>query len=164
MAADGIGTQQWIRQRPANVVSGQETATHFDLILPVASLGLMPVVGSDGDEPSFPELLVTLSNGLDQVTGEFVNVTHSLPVLLRFRPKGVPGVVDPLEVDDGGVRAFVQQVPGGPRRHLFIGPIDALRQVGAKELVLAGALLVMIGLAVNVWGGWLFGRLRLVRV
>lgn len=31
-------------------------------------------------------------------------------------------------------------------------------------LQLAGALLVMIGLAVNVWGGWLFGRLRLVRV
>lgn len=31
-------------------------------------------------------------------------------------------------------------------------------------LQLAGALLVMIGLAVNVWGGWLFGRLRLARV
>ncbi len=31
------------------------------------------------------------------------------------------------------------------------------------SLQLAGALLVMIGLVVNVWGGWLFGRLRLAR-
>jgi O-acetylserine/cysteine efflux transporter len=30
-------------------------------------------------------------------------------------------------------------------------------------LQLGGALLVMIGLAVNVCGGWLFGRLRLAR-
>ena len=88
------------------------------------------------------ELLVTLCDGLDEVPGELIGVTHGLAILLGVRSVTVPSVVDPFEVDDGSVRALVQQVPGGPRRHLLVGPVNTLRQVGTEQLVLAGALLV----------------------
>ena len=142
VAANGIGTKQWIGQCPTDVVSCQEAATHLDLILAVASLGFVPVVGGDGDEPLLAKLLVTLCDGLDEVTGELIGVTHGLAILLGVRSVTVPSVVDPFEVDDGSVRALVQQVPGGPRRHLLVGPVNTLRQVGTEQLVLAGALLV----------------------
>ena len=134
--------QQRLGKRPTDVVGYQEAATYLHLVFPVTPFGFVTVIGGDGDKPLLPELLVALGDGLDKVTGELVDMPHCLLVLLGVRPETVSGVVDPLEVDDGGVRALVQQMPGGPRRHLLISPVDALGKVGAEELVLSGALLV----------------------
>ena len=48
---------------------------------------------------------------------------------------------------------------------IVIGALGIAIATGFMELSsMTYTLAVMIGLAVNVWGGWLFGRLRLARV
>jgi len=88
-------------------VGCQEAATYLHLVFPVTPFRFVTVIGGDGDKPLLPELLVALGDGLDEVTGERVDMPHCLLVLLGVRPETVSGVGDPLEVDDGRVRAFV---------------------------------------------------------
>ena len=107
MTTDGIGTQQRLRKRPADVVRRQEAATYLHLVLPVTPFGFVTVIGGHGDEPLLPKLLVPFGNRFDEVTGELVDVLNGLPVWLGVRPEAMPGMVYPFKVDDGRVRAFV---------------------------------------------------------
>ena len=121
----------------------QEGASHVDLVLAVSAFRFVPVIGGHRHQPLLPERLVTFGDGLDQGADVFVHLPDGAAISGGGRAVPVPGLVDPLEVDERRIWALVVEHMAGVAAHLRVGADAAAGEVARDEKrVLPGALLV----------------------